>query len=360
MEALAELKSALQEEMRVCILPFWMYKASDQQTGGYWGSVKANGYIDKQADKGGILHARLLWAFSRAHLTFGDQSYADHASRTHWFMQQQLTSADGLSLHWSAQQQAHFASQEDWVVTQAYYLYALSTYALIDDSVLAQSHQVFAHLQPELHTLLQRQGKAGDVWRAFLHVTEALDAYGSLPQADSRAQPLLMQALARAVELLECADVADYEQLNWGRIAATSWLLPQVAQRHGHDEIVAAINKLGIKLQHSVAELAANCSGEGVPLNQQDPTRYGWVQAEVLVSLWQSWRQAPSPDALKTLIAHWQFIYQFISDRQFGEWKLQATGEATPEMEKAGFWKCPYHNFRACLTVYNEISKLIS
>lgn len=359
-----QLKTALLEEMRVCILPFWMYKASDQQHGGYWGSIKNNGYVDKQADKGGILHARLLWAFSQAYQAFGHQSYADHASRTNWFMQRYLTTDSHLELHWSSQQGGQFACHEDWLITQAYYLFALSAYGQIESKAVSQSQDVFTHLLPAIKESIAQPGSAGELWRSYLHLLEALDSYLQLHPDDNQAVLVTTHLLERAAELLGELSDDDREVLNWGRIGASSWLLPEFAKRHSQGPLQQTLNDAGNKLQHLIQQQTANSPGQGVALNSGDSLRYGWVQAEVLASLFYDWQAEPSEDKWQRLVAHWQFIYEFISDRQYGEWKLQVAGESAPHLaaasnlEKAGFWKCPYHNFRACLTVYNQLSQL--
>ena len=49
----------------------------------------------------------------------------------------------------------------------------------------------------------------------------------------------------------------------------------------------------------------------------------------------------------------WRFIRNHIVDREGGEWfwSLKADGSVNRTDDKAGFWKCPYHNSRMCLEV---------
>jgi mannobiose 2-epimerase len=43
-------------------------------------------------------------------------------------------------------------------------------------------------------------------------------------------------------------------------------------------------------------------------------------------------------------------VQEYILDKQHGEW-IWGIDDAYHKIEKdkAGFWKCPYHNSRACL-----------
>ena len=49
----------------------------------------------------------------------------------------------------------------------------------------------------------------------------------------------------------------------------------------------------------------------------------------------------------------WQFIKANIIDRENGEWiwSVYENGEKNHKDDKAGFWKCPYHNGRMCMEV---------
>lgn len=46
------------------ILPFWMNKTIDPD-GGFFGIVLNDGTPIRQADKGSVLNARILWTFSK-------------------------------------------------------------------------------------------------------------------------------------------------------------------------------------------------------------------------------------------------------------------------------------------------------
>ena len=49
----------------------------------------------------------------------------------------------------------------------------------------------------------------------------------------------------------------------------------------------------------------------------------------------------------------WNFIRNNIVDTDNGEWfwSISDDGIANRNEDKAGFWKCPYHNSRMCLEV---------
>jgi mannobiose 2-epimerase len=57
----------------------------------------------------------------------------------------------------------------------------------------------------------------------------------------------------------------------------------------------------------------------------------------------------------------WEYIQNHLVDRQHGEWfwSIKADGSVNTADDKAGFWKCPYHNTRACLEIMRRTEKLM-
>lgn len=58
------LAGDLRYELVNHILPFWMENMQDREHGGFYGQMDGENRINPQADKGGILNARILDLFS--------------------------------------------------------------------------------------------------------------------------------------------------------------------------------------------------------------------------------------------------------------------------------------------------------
>ena len=71
-EKIKKLKLEVRDVLENNILPFWMDKMIDQEHGGFYGRIDGKGVLHPEAEKGAILNARILWAFSAAYrvLTF--------------------------------------------------------------------------------------------------------------------------------------------------------------------------------------------------------------------------------------------------------------------------------------------------
>ena len=76
-----ELKQQARDELTQNILPFWSEKMIDTKNGGFYGQIKGNGQLVPEADKGGILNARILWSFSSAYLQVKNPLYLEMANR---------------------------------------------------------------------------------------------------------------------------------------------------------------------------------------------------------------------------------------------------------------------------------------
>ncbi|MDE6023228.1 MAG: AGE family epimerase/isomerase, partial [Muribaculaceae bacterium] len=144
---------------------------------------------------------------------------------------------------------------------------------------------------------------------------------------------------------------------SYGHDIEASWLLLETAMVIGdpalteetleHTEKIALAALKGRQKDGSmVYELHAD--------GTLDADRHWWVQAENVIgqlylakyhsdgAIQQYW--------LDSAIESWQFIAENLVDPK-GEWywSIKADDTVNRTDDKAGFWKCPYHNSRMCL-----------
>src|SRR5208283_3086412 len=96
---------------------------------------------------------------------------------------------------------------------------------------------------------------------------------------------------------------------------------------------------------------------EADPTGIIDSDKHWWPQAEAVVGFLNAWQLSGKPHFLEAAKRSWTFIEKHIVDRELGEWfwLVSKTGEPSAEKEKAGPWKCPYHNSRACFEVMERL-----
>ena len=83
------------------------------------------------------------------------------------------------------------------------------------------------------------------------------------------------------------------------------------------------------------------------------------MQAEALVGFLDAFERRGDSRFMDAAERTWGFIDRSLIDRAHGEWRERVDpggkGRAAP---KAGPWKCPYHNGRACLEVLQRARRL--
>ena len=67
----------MQDVLQQNILRFWLEKMTDRENGGFYGRIDGGEVLHPEAEKGAILNARILWAFSAAYRVLGNPEYLE-------------------------------------------------------------------------------------------------------------------------------------------------------------------------------------------------------------------------------------------------------------------------------------------
>lgn len=117
-------------------------------------------------------------------------------------------------------------------------------------------------------------------------------------------------------------------------------------------------------LGESVEQDGASLSGGAANhANLSSSETQWWCYAEAVVGYIDQWQVLLEKEPLQASInyelaeAAYDFIQSRLLDREHGEWFWSVLPDGTPDRnnDKAGFWKCPYHNSRMC---YELIERL--
>lgn len=138
--------------------------------------------------------------------------------------------------------------------------------------------------------------------------------------------------------LLECAEVIDEPALYERTLQATERMA--VAALEGRRDDGSMVYEL---------------HGDG----RLDDDRHWWVQAEDVIGLVYLWCFHGHKDALQKAEQSWSYIDSEIVDHEEGEWywsRRGSDGSIDRDDDKAGFWKCPYHNGRMCMEVISRLN----
>jgi cellobiose epimerase len=91
-----------------------------------------------------------------------------------------------------------------------------------------------------------------------------------------------------------------------------------------------------------------------------DSKKEWWVQCEAVVGFLNGYQLSHQPHFLNAALKTWNFIEDYIIDREHGEWVRYVTRDRIVKMNEAlvNNWKCPYHNSRVCLEIINRVPSM--
>lgn len=142
---------------------------------------------------------------------------------------------------------------------------------------------------------------------------------------------------------------------SYGHDIECSWLMHEAALVLGDETVLRKVESI-VQMVAKASEKGLNEDGSMVheanlDTGYVDTDRHWWVQAENVVGWINIWQYFGDESALQKALRCWQYIKDNLIDREGGEWWWSRDPERNINRkdDKAGFWKCPYHNSRMCL-----------
>ena len=142
---------------------------------------------------------------------------------------------------------------------------------------------------------------------------------------------------------------------SYGHDIECSWLMHEAALVLGDEKVLGKVEEI-VQMVAKASEKGLNADGSMVheanlDTGYVDSDRHWWVQAENVVGWINIWQYFGDESALQKALRGWQYIKDNLIDREGGEWWWSRDPERNINRkdDKAGFWKCPYHNSRMCL-----------
>ena len=394
---LLELKHQAWLELNNHILPFWLNMA-DREKGGFYGRMDGNNNLLPDSPRGGILNARILWTFSSAYNLLKDSNYREAAEHSAAYILQHFFDKDFGGTFWSLNADGSPLDTKKQVYSQAFFIYALVEYYMatgekdILEMAITLFHLIEKHSFDEVGNgyleafdqqwnllddlrLSEKDANEKKTMNTHLHI---LEAYTNLYRAWKN--PLLEKQLHNLINLFLDHFISShsnhlvlffndtwsskYDITSYGHDIECSWLLYEAAlvlNRPGFTEkvgerclMVANAVQDGLQSDGSIIYEKDNASGH------IDSDRHWWPQSEAVVGFFNAWELSKDQEYLKKAMHCFDFIQTRLVDPENGEWywSIRADGSINRDDDKAGFWKCPYHNSRMCIELIRRISEL--
>ncbi|MFW5760997.1 MAG: AGE family epimerase/isomerase [Cyclobacteriaceae bacterium] len=389
-----DLIAELTAELENNIIPFWTGKMVDTENGGFYGRIDGNQIIHPHAGKGVILNSRILWAFSAMYRFDPSSLYQEMAFRAYDYLKNHFFDPVHGGVYWLVDYAGRPLDKKKQIYAQAFAIYGLSEYYLAFSKPKAMELAIYLFEKIEEYSFDSRNNgyfeAFSEDWcllddlrlsekdanelksmNTHLHVLEAYtNLYRIWPETQLKRQ--LINLVQVFLDKILNPDTYHFElffdekwqvkanTVSYGHDVEGSWLLQAAAEVIDDKSLLAAIKKIALKIVD--VSLKEGFASDGSIYyeksdNKLDTDRHWWPQAEALVALVNAWQIGKDKKYLKKARKTWSYIKKHQIDKKYGEWHYKVDKHDKPytDEDKAGFWKCPYHNSRACLEVISRL-----
>ena len=414
MSKCVNLRAEAQALLETNILRFWQERMVDYQQGGFYGRIDGYNVLHPDAEKGAVLNARILWTFSAAARVLHNTPYRILAARAYDYLVQRFIDREQGGVYWSLNADGTPLDTKKQTYAIAFAIYGLAEYyrATQDSEALNAAIRLFEDLETHAYKCEnEKMGKCGNGYvealtrdwqpiadmrlsekdenatftmNTHLHVLEAYtnlyrvlknvqrdDVQGTMYNLQSTKERVERQ-LRTLIDIFvtrifdpSTGHLLLFFDENWSSLSLgegrgevspghdieAAWLLHEALEVLG-DEVL--LNQT-LPVIHSLAQAAE----EGIMEEKE-----WWCFAEAVVGYLDQWklyqREKPVESNIHLELAETAFLYiqNCLIDRDNGEWFWSVLPDGTPDRthDKAGFWKCPYHNSRMCIELIERLN----
>ncbi|NDW13700.1 N-acyl-D-glucosamine 2-epimerase [Bacteroides sp. 214] len=386
-----KLQQEAREVLENNILPYWMNNMVDREQGGFYGRITGEEQLMADADKGSILNARILWTFSAAYRLLGNKEYLATATRAKEYLLQHFIDKQYGGVYWCLNSQGEPVDTKKQIYAIGFAIYGLSEYYRVTNDSEALKHAIALFECIEEHSfdganngyfeaftrtweeigdmrLSDKDANERKTMNTHLHI---LEPYTNLYRVwkDERLKKQLHNLILLFVEKIRDASTGHLNLffddtwnvkssiLSYGHDIEASWLIHEAVLLLDDKELTARVAPVVQQIACAASEGISASGGmvyeKNAVTGHTDGDYHWWVQAEAVVGYLSLYQHFKDESALNKAVCCWNFIKENLLDTKYGEWywSLTAAGVTNRVDDKAGFWKCPYHNGRACLEI---------
>ncbi len=397
-ESLKIYRTELKTELKR-ILSYWITMVIDKEDGGFYGKIGHDNKVVPGSPKGSVLNSRILWAFSSAYNLTRDPEYLATAQRAFDYISNNFIDIEFGGVYWMVDHAGKPFDTKKQTYASAFAIYGLAEFYKTGN--VPESRQLAINLYNQIitHTIDKKYGGYFEAlsrhWEIIddsrlsdkdanekksmnthLHVIEGFANLYSIWPDDhlkSKIEDLHSIFLKHIINpendhlhlFFEEDWTVKSTLISYGHDIEAAWLLQETAEIIRSRQYTDLFRIWAIKLAKAASEGLDNDGGlwyEFEPANDHlQKEKHSWSQAEAMVGYFNVWQLTGDSAYLRQSLNSWQFIKAHIADKKTGEWVWGVFEDYTvmEKEDKAGLWKCPYHNSRACIEMIQRISNYI-
>ena len=390
--------SKIETELRENILPFWIKHTVDKTRGGFYGEISNTLDVDKDAPRGALLSARILWTYAAAYKRYHAPEYLEMARWAYDDLLTRFWDDTYGGLYWVVPVDGQPIKPRKQIYGQAFGVYAFSEYysATGDASALDKAIALFHTMEEHSHDpeyggyfeAYTREWHLADDMRlsdidmnemksmnTHLHVMEA---YTNLlrvwdneelrrrqtENVDIMMHHIISPTTFHTLLFFDQTWNSRTDHISYGHDIETNWLLVESAEVLGDEALIEEAKAIAVKMAQAIYDEGLDAEGglvnDGDPSGVTDADFEWWPQAEAAVGFLNAYQLSGQSHFLEAALRSWDFIERYFVDRQYGGWFRHVTKDHVidPDAAKVSFWKCPYHNSRACMELMDRLKML--
>lgn len=383
-----QLQDSARQLLTDNILRFWEEHMFDPN-GGFYGRMTGQGVLDVHAERGAVLNARILWTFSAAYRILHDPRYLKMATHAKDYFLAHFLDQQFGGVFWSVTAEGKPLSTKKQTYAISFAIYALSEYAraVADTHAIHVAIRLYKDIEQyafdpvhvgyaEAFTrqwqpiadmrLSDKDEYATRTMNTHLHVMEAYTNLYRIwpdPQLKQSIQTLIhifAQKLYNPINGHVDLFFNDTWQgkrniASYGHDIEAAWLLNEALQVIGDSDMKRSMQPI---IEHIARASQEGLRTDGSLIHEtNDEQRQWWVECEAVVGYLDQWQQSGDPRYRQLALQTYDYILQHLVDYAHGEWfwAILPDGSIDRENDKAGLWKCPYHNSRMCFEIIERL-----
>lgn len=388
---ISTLKQEMQEVLTNNILPYWINRMVDEQYGGFYGRITGTEELMPQTEKGAILNARILWTYAAAYRLLKRPEYLAMATRAKEYITNRFLDKDYGGIYWSLNHKGEPLETKKQIYAIGFAIYGLSEYhrATGDKEALETAIRLFEDIEKHSFDpvkngycealtrdwkeiadmrLSEKDANERKTMNTHLHILEPYTNLYRIWKDERLRQQLRNLIMLFTDKILDRETChlqlffdddwnSKYRIFSYGHDIEASWLIHEAALVLGEADLIAKVEPVVKRIAAAASEGLTSEGGmiyeKNLDTGHSDADRHWWVQAETVVGYINLYQYFDDKDALQKASNCWEFVKTHLIDKEHGEWywSIRADGTVNREEDKAGFWKCPYHNGRMCMEV---------